>query len=86
MFLHRYFAALYLPEATGSLSTQRRERVKKKVDSGLFISQRSCNFDLDKHVKSFLKTYICSNIFMKIRHRQSLIRVHQGPTEAGAIA
>ena len=29
MFLHRYFAALYLPEATGSLSTQRRERVKK---------------------------------------------------------
>ena len=56
------------------------------MDSGLFISQRSCNFDLDKHVKSFLKTYICSNIFMKIRHRQSLIRVHQGPTEAGAIA
>lgn len=30
MFLHRYFAALYLPEVTGSLSTQRRERVKKK--------------------------------------------------------
>lgn len=85
MFLHRYFAALYLPEATGSLSTQRQERVKK-VDSGLFISQRSCNFDLDKHVKSFLKTYICSNIIMKIQHRQSLIRVHQGPTEAGAIA
>lgn len=85
MFLCRYFAALYLPEATGSLSIQRQERVKK-VDSGLFISQRSCNFDLDKHVKSFLKTYICSNIIMKIRHRQSLIRVHQGPTEAGAIA
>lgn len=56
------------------------------MDSGLFISQRSCNFDLDKHVKSHLKTYICSNIIMKIRHRQSLIRVHQGPTEAGAIA
>lgn len=85
MFLSRYFAALYLSEATGSHSAQRRERVKK-VDSGLFISQRSCNFDLDKHVKSFLKTYICSNIIMKIRHRQSLIRVHQEPTEAGTIA
>ncbi len=29
MFLHRYFAALYLHGATRSLSTQRRERVKK---------------------------------------------------------
>lgn len=29
MFLHRYFAALYLPEATGSHSAQRQERVKK---------------------------------------------------------
>lgn len=29
MSLRRYFAVLYLPEATGSLSTQRRERVKK---------------------------------------------------------
>lgn len=29
MFLHRYFAALYLPGATGSLCTQRQERVKK---------------------------------------------------------
>ena len=29
MFLSRYFAALYLPEDTGSLSIQRQERVKK---------------------------------------------------------
>lgn len=29
MSLRRYFAALYLPEATGSLSTQRQERMKK---------------------------------------------------------
>lgn len=40
MFLHRYFAALYLPEATGSLSTQRRERVKKSGFRLVHLSEK----------------------------------------------
>ena len=40
MFLHRYFAALYLPGATGSLCTQRQERVKKSGFRFVHLSEK----------------------------------------------